>query len=133
MTTPDDVTVFRAPSGRRVLALVGMAVLAVLTLRVVLWYGWLATIGAVLVALIIGQLWWAVLRPRLTADLDGVEVLSGARPERIAWTDIQRTEVSEKGTLIVVSGGREVVSRFPFGSRRKNPSQPETEADRAAV
>jgi hypothetical protein len=127
MTEP---TVFRASPGRRAIAVVGMVVLVLLALRVVLAYGWLATIGVVLVVLIIGQLWWLVLRPRLTADEDGVEVVAGGRRERIAWTDIQRTEVSPQGTLLVLRGGREVRSRFPYGVR--STSSP-TDADRAAA
>lgn len=133
MAGSDDVTVFRAPANRRILAVVGMVVLVLLTLRVVLAYGWLATIGVVLVLLIIANLWWQVLRPRLTADRDGVEIVSGRRPERAAWSDVQRTEVGPQGTVIVVKGGRELRSRFPFGARSTSSSQPETEADRAAA
>ncbi len=114
-----DVTVFRAPPNRRIVALVGIAVLlALLAVRVVLAYGWLASIAVVLAVLIAGQLWWQVLRPRLTADADGVEVVSGRRPERVGWADIQRTEVGPKGTLVVARGGREIFSKYPFGTGR---------------
>jgi hypothetical protein len=123
------VTVFRASPGRRAVTAVGVVLLVLLALRVVLAYGWLATIGVVLVLLIIGQLWWQVLRPRLTADTDGVEVVAGRRPERFAWTDIQRTEVGPQGTLLVLRGGREVRSRFPYGVRSTGSP---TDADRAA-
>jgi hypothetical protein len=129
----DDITVFRASPARRWVAGVGMAALVVLTLPVVLTYGWLATIGVVLVVLIIGQLYWQVLRPRLTADEDGVEIVAGRRPERIAWTDIQRTEVSPKGTLLVAKGGHEVLSRYPYGLRSTSSTQAQTDADRAAI
>jgi hypothetical protein len=133
MAETDDVTVFRAPSGRRGLAIAGMVVLALLAIRVVLAYGWLASIAAVFAILIAGQLWWQVLRPRLTADADGVEVVSGRHPERVGWADIQRTEVSPKGTLLVARGGREIFSKYPYGVRSASSAQADTEADRAAT
>jgi hypothetical protein len=132
MTEGPDATVFRASPGRRAVALVGTLVLALLALRVVLAYGWLATIGVVLVLLVIGQLWWQVLRPRLTADAEGIEIVAGRHSERIAWTDIQRTEVGPRGTLVVVRGGREVRSRYPYGARSTSSTEPPTDADRAA-
>lgn len=131
MVEASDVTVFRAPPGRRALAVVGMLVLVLLALRLVLAYGWLASIAAVFAVLIGGQLWWQVLRPRLTADADGIEVVSGRRPERVGWADIQRTEVSPQGTLVVTRGGREVHSKYPYGVRSPGPG--DTEADRAAA
>src|SRR5262245_44389027 len=133
MAEADDATVFRAPSGRRTLAIVGMLVLALLAVRVVLAYGWLASIAVVFAVLIGGQLWWQVLRPRLTADADGIEVVSRRQPERVGWADIQRTEVSPKGTLVVVRGGREIFSKYPCGVRSSSSTQADTEADRAAA
>jgi hypothetical protein len=133
MNERDEVTVFRAPANRRWVAIAGMLVLALLALRVVLAYGWLATIGVVLVLLVIGQLWWQVLRPRLTVDADGIEIVSGRQPERVAWKDVQRTEVSPKGTLIVAKGGREIFSKYPYGLRSAASTDAETDADRAAV
>jgi hypothetical protein len=127
-----DVTVFRAPRERRAIALVGIVLLVVLAGLVLARWGFSFTIGAILAVLIIGNLWWSVLRPRLTADDDGIEIVQGRQPRRVAWRDIQRTEVSPKGTLIVVRGGEEILSRVPFGVRSTS-SGAQTEADRVAI
>jgi hypothetical protein len=133
MAETDDVTVFRAPAGRRLLAVVGSVLLVLLAIPVVIAYGWLAAIGVVLILLIIGQLWWVVLRPRLIADREGVTVVAGWQPQHAAWVDIQRTEVGPRGTLIVAKGGREIISRFPYGLRSVSSTARQMEADRAAV
>jgi hypothetical protein len=128
-----DVTVFRAPRPRRTVAVVGILVLLILDVRVTVAYGWLAIIGVLLVLGVAVQLWWSVLRPRLVAKLDGVEVVSGWRPTRFEWREIQRTEVGPQGTLIVLRGGREVFSRYPQGPRSTSDTAPRTDADWAAA
>ncbi len=148
MSDADDVIDFRAPSRRRIAATVGIALLVVLIIPILLVYTWRASIAAVFFLLITGQLWWAVLRPRLRADRAGLEIRSGRQPERVAWTDIQRSEVGPSGTLIVVKGGREILSRVPFGLRSEqvpkkkaaagaaaedSSGSTETEADRVAI
>jgi Bacterial PH domain len=134
MSDRDDVTVFRAPMNRRLVAGVGIVVLLVLAGRVVYSFGLLRSVIGVIFALaIIGLLWWSVLRPRLTADRSGVEVVNGRAPQRVAWTDIQRTEVGPKGTLIVAKGGHEILSRVPFGVRSESSATEQTEADRVAI
>ena len=132
MTVRDDVTVFRAPRSSRIAAYVGIAVLAVLVTRVTVSFGWYATIGVLIAVGIMAQVWWSLLRPRLVASPSGIDIVSARKPVHIAWKDVQRCEVSPKGTLIVSRGGTETESKFPAGSRSKNPSDQETEADRAA-
>jgi hypothetical protein len=128
-----DVTVFRAAPARRAVAIGGSVLLLAFAVPLLITFGWRAAIAAVFAALIIAQLWWSILRPRLTADREGVEVLTGRRPDRVEWADIQRTEVGPRGTLIVVKGGREIVSRYPYGLRSTSSDQPPTEADQAAI
>ena len=133
MAQSDDVTVFQAPVNSRIGAIVGIVVLLLLVTKVVFSAGWYATLGVVLVGGIIFNLWWIILRPRLIAGRDGIDVVSTWRPVRIAWKDVQRCEVGPKGTLIVSRGGQETTSKFPSGDRSTSSTDTPTEADRAAV
>jgi hypothetical protein len=128
---PDGVT-FQAPRNTRIGAVIGIVVLALIVARVVYSAGWYATIGVLLVLGIIFNLWWIILRPKLVVGREGIEVVSGWQPATVAWKDVQRCEVSPKGTLLVLRGGQEVVSKFPAGGRAKD-SDPPSEADRAAA
>jgi hypothetical protein len=110
----ENVIVWRASEPLRIFSNVAIGVLAILAVIVGVTYGYLATIGILLVAAAAFQVWWAVLRPRLSAGPDGVEVVGTSRePVRLAWRDIRRCEVVADGLKIVGSNGREVVSRFP--------------------
>jgi hypothetical protein len=117
----------------RLIAIVGIVVLAVLATRVLLNYGWYAAMGAVLVVGIMANLWWALLRPKLVVGTTGLEIVSAWKPAHIPWKDVQRVEVGSKGTLVVSKGGQETHSRYPAGPRSKSATEPDTEADRAAV
>ena len=77
MSELEAVTVWRADRRYRLAAIVVIVVLLVLSVRVVLAYGYLAFLGVGLVLAVIFQTWWMLLRPRLSAGPDGVEVVSG--------------------------------------------------------
>lgn len=123
-----ETIVWRAEPRSRLIASVVMVVLLVLSVRVLYAWGYLATIGVLLVLGVIAQTWWVLLRPKLTAGPDGVVVVSGRTPEHLAWKDIRRAQPGRTGFTIVTTDGREVVSRFPI--KRDGT---DTEADAAAA
>lgn len=75
--------------------------------------------GAFLVILV-GRLWWTILRPKLIADESGLIVVEGRKPTRIDWADVYSAESGYFGTLITLRDGTEVFSRYP---QRSNLSQ----------
>jgi hypothetical protein len=125
---PEQETfVWRAEPRSRLIATAVIVVLLLLSARVLYAWGYLAAIGVLLVLGVIGQTYWVLLRPKLTAGPDGVDVLSGRTPEHLDWRDIRRAQAGRTGFTIVTTDGREVVSRFPI---KKAPD--DTEADAVA-
>ncbi len=131
MSEVEAVTVWRADRRYRLAAIVVIVVLLVLSVRVVLAYGYLAFLGVGLVLAGIFQTWWMLLRPRLSAGPDGVEVVSGRGLVRLPWKEIRRCEPGPDGVKIVCAGGREVLSRVP--QQRKTAAAEPTEADLTAA
>jgi hypothetical protein len=131
-TTPARTVVWQAPVRLRATAYAGMVVIAVLAWRLVAAFGFTATISALFAVAILGWVYWGVLRPRLTAGPDGVTVVLGRTPTRIAWRDLRRCEAGPSGLTIRVTGGTEVVYRWPQRDRGAAPDTT-TEADRFAT
>lgn len=131
MAHAEPVTVWQADRRYRIGAYIVIAVLLVLSARVLIAYGYLALIGVALVLAAIGQTWWSLLRPKLTAGPDGVVVVNGRTPLYLPWQEIRRVEAGKEGLTIICAGGRSVVSRFP--QQRPAPAQQLTEADAAAA
>jgi hypothetical protein len=131
MSDADAVTVWKADRRYRIAAYVAIAVLLALSARVLIVYGYLALIGVALVFAAIGQTWWRMLRPKLTAGPNGVVVVNGRAPVHLPWQEIRRVEVGPEGLTIICAGGRSVVSRVP--RQQSAPSEQRTEADAAAA
>jgi hypothetical protein len=127
----ETVTVWRAPRNYRIGAAVAVVILLLLSVNVLVLYGYLALIGVVLVLAVVAQTWWNLLRPKLTAGPDGVDVVSGRTPVHLDWSEIRRCEPTTQGLKIVGTNGREVLSRFPQ-QRAANAASP-TEADATAA
>jgi hypothetical protein len=134
MSEGDQVYVWQAPRPLRRFSYIALAVVLLLALRVVVAFGYLATIGVVLVLAAASQVWWMILRPRLQAGPEGVDVVVRREPDHLDWADIRRVEPGPDGLKIICTGGREVVSRFPQQTKPK-PGAPaqESEADRVAA
>jgi hypothetical protein len=133
MSEGDEVYVWQAPRPLRLFSYIALAVVLLLALRVVVAFGYLAIIGVVLVLGAASQVWWMILRPRLQAGPDGVDVVVRREPDHVDWADIRRVEPGPDGLKIFCTGGREVVSRFPQQTRPKPGEPPESEADRVAA
>jgi hypothetical protein len=131
MAEPEAVTVWQADRRMRIAAYAIMVVLALLSLRVLLAFGWMALLGVFLVSLAVANTWWNLLRPKLTAGPDGVRVVSGRTPVSLPWKEIRRCQPGPDGLTIVCADGREVVSKFP--QQRKAAADTPTEADAAAA
>ena len=131
MSEVETVTVWRADRKYRLAAAAVIVVLFLLSVRVLMVYGYLALLGVGLVLAVIFQTWWMLLRPKLSAGPDGVEVVSGRGVVRLPWKEIRRCEPGPDGLKIVCAGGREVVSRVP--QQRKAGAQEPTEADLTAA
>jgi len=131
MSEVEAVTVWRADRRYRLAAAAVVAVLLLLSVRVLLAYGYLALLGVGLVLAVIFQTWWMLLRPKLSAGPDGVEVVSGRGVVRLPWKEIRRCEPGPDGLKIVLAGGREVLSRVP--QQRKIAAAQPTEADLTAA
>ena len=89
--------------------------------------GWLV----VLVLAAVGQAYWVVLRPRMTAGPDGLEIVNGRDTTRLPWKEIRSAEPGITGFTVVATDGRRIVSRHPLQTQpaAKEP----TEADTAAA
>jgi hypothetical protein len=93
---------------RRRTGLMGLLTAASLLLAVA--YGWafgrtddgrVLAVTALLAALasLHGWEWWRSRQPMLVADRQGVRIRLGPRWAGLAWTDIERVEVSERGPI----------------------------------
>jgi hypothetical protein len=131
MSPAETVTVWRADRRYRLAAIAVIAVLLLLSARVLLTYGYLALVGVALVFAVVVQTWWTLLRPKLSAGPDGVDVVSGRAAVHLAWKEIRRCEPGPTGLKIVCSNGREVIARYP--QQRSASSAEPTEADLAAA
>jgi hypothetical protein len=125
-----ETIVWRADPRYRFAATAVIVVLLLLSVRVLVSWGYLALIGVLLVLGVCVQTYWVLLRPRLTAGPDGVVVVAGRTPEQLAWKDIRRAQPGRTGFTIATTDGREVVSRFPV---KHAPSDKDTEADAVAA
>jgi len=84
-----------------------------------------------LVLAVVARTWWVLLRPKLTAGPDGVQVVHGRIPVHLPWPEIRRCEPTPEGLKIIAKGGREVLARYP---QQRVPAATEpTEADAAAA
>jgi len=131
MSEVETVTVWRADRRHRLAAGAVIVVLLLLSVRVLVAYGYLALLGVGLVLAVIVQTWWMLLRPKLSAGPDGVEVVSGRGVVRLPWQEIRRCEPGPDGLKIVCAGGREVLSRVP--QQRRAAADEPTEADQTAA
>jgi hypothetical protein len=132
MSETDEVMVWQAARPLRLFSYVAIAVVLVLSIRVLISFGYLATIGVVLVLGATSQVWWMILRPRLMAGPNGVDIVLHRQPDHVDWRDIRRAEAGRDGIKIYCSNGREVTSRFPTQSKPVVAGE-ETEADRVAA
>ncbi len=123
--------VWRAARNYRIAGGVVSAALVVLSLIIVFVYRWYAVIGVVLVMAAVVRTYWVLLRPSMTADPDGVQIVWERTPVRLTWKEIRRVEPTVEGLKITCSGGREVLARYPQqpAGRVKEP----TEADVTAA
>jgi len=134
MSEDTEMYVWQAPRSLRRFSYVALAVVLALALRVLFLYGTLAAIGVVLVLAAASQVWWMVLRPRLAAGPDGVDIVLTREPVHLDWTEIRSVEAGPDGLTITCTGGREVTSRFPQRAKaRPGVSVEESEADRVAA
>jgi hypothetical protein len=113
----EETTVWRAPRGLRIFATVVLVVFALLTVRVAIAWGFLATIGIILVVGVMAQVWWQLLRPKLTAGPDGVDVVSDRHPVHLDWSQVRRAEPGPKGLTIICADGRAIQSRVPHAAK----------------
>jgi hypothetical protein len=125
----EETFTWRAPRGLRIFAVGVLVVFAVLVTQVAAIWGYLATIGIILVLGVMFQVYWQLLRPKLTAGPDGVYVVSERTPVRLAWTDIRRVEAGTKGLTIICADGRAIVSRVPHAERPSKAAQPSKAAE----
>lgn len=128
--SPRDITVWRAEARHRWMSTAVIALLVLLSIMVLSRYGWYAAIGVTLVMSACAVTWWNLLRPKLTAGPDGVDVVTGWSPVHLAWREIRRCESGREGLMIFCADGRAVLSRFPQQRRAVNAAT--TEADLAA-
>lgn len=120
--------VWQAPRPMR-LAVAGVCVaLLLMSAYVLIVYGYLAVIGVGLVVALVTWTWWVVLRPRLSAGPEGVRVVSARTPVQVAWTEIRSCDATPQGLKIMLSGGREVLARYPQQPARPVPGTTEAEA-----
>lgn len=127
----EQTYVWRADARYRVAGGAVIAVLALLSAQVLRTYGYLAIIGVLLVLGVIARTWWVLLRPRLTASPEGVEVVHGRAPVSLEWPEIRRCEPTPDGLKIFVKDGGVVVARYP--QRPAVAVSESTEADAAAA
>jgi hypothetical protein len=109
----EQTYVWRADRRHRIAGGVVMVVLLLLSLQVLINYGYLAIIGVTLVLALVARTWWVLLRPRLTAGPDGVLVVNGRVPVHLTWPEIRRCEPTPDGLKITARDAREVVARYP--------------------
>ena len=131
MSEVETVTVWRADRRYRWAAIAVIVVLLLLSARLLVSYGYLALLGVALVLAVIVQTWWTLLRPRLSAGAEGVEVVSGRGVVRLSWSEIRRCEPGPEGVKIFCTNGREVLARYPQ-QRTVAANQP-SEADLTAA
>lgn len=127
----EQTYVWRARSGHRIAGGTVMVLLLLLSGQVLVSYGYLAILGVTLIVALVARTWWVLLRPKLTAGPDGVQVIHGRTPAHLAWTEIRRCEPTPNGLKITVKDGHEVVARYP--QRPAEAAAEATEADAAAT
>jgi hypothetical protein len=127
----EQTYVWRAQLRHRVAGGVVMALLLLLSIQVLIGYGYLAIIGVTLVVVLVARTWWVLLRPRLTAGPDGVEVIHGRTPVRLSWSEIRRCEPTPDGLKITLKDGGTVIARYP--QQPAAAAAEPTEADAAAA
>jgi hypothetical protein len=133
VSDPEAVLVWRAADKLRILSYGAILLLLLFATKVALSFGPLATIGILLVLAASFQVWWSTLRPRLTAGPQGVVMVEGREPVRLAWRDIRRCEVGPRGLKILCTDGRELTPRFPAAPRGVPVAAPDSEVARAAA
>jgi hypothetical protein len=127
----EQTYVWRAQRGHRIAAGAIMVLLLLLCVQVLINYGYLAIIGAALIVALVARTWWVLLRPKLTAGPDGVQVIHRRTPAHLDWTEIRRCEPTPSGLKITVRNGLEVVARYP--QQPAGPATELTEADATAA
>lgn len=127
----EAITVWRASTPVRIFCYVAIALLVLFSARILIQFGSVALIGVALVLGACVAAWWQVLRPRMTAGPDGIEVVHGRQVVRLPWRDVRRCEPRIDGLHIVGPDGLEVTSRYP--AQRKAAADEPTEADLTAA
>ena len=124
------VTVWRAPRNYRIGTIYASVLLVALSVYVLVMYQYLAVLGVALVLGAVGRIWWMVVRPRMVAGPEGVDVLWTRTPEHIDWKDIRGVEPTQEGLKIACSGGRTVLARYPQkpAGRLTEPTEAEVTA-----
>jgi len=112
-TTTETTYVWRANRRYRIAAGVAIAILLVLSLRILMSYGYLAIIGVALLAALAARVWWVLLRPKLTAGPGGVQVVHGLAPVHVPWPEIRRCEPTPEGLKIFTRNAGVVRARYP--------------------
>jgi hypothetical protein len=129
-TTTESTYLWRADRRYRIGAAVAVVVLLALSLRILIAYGILAVIGVALVVALAGRIWWVLLRPKLTAGPQGVQVVEGLAAVHVPWPDIRRCEPTPEGLRIFTRNGGVVLARYP---QRRPGMTGTTEADATAA
>lgn len=128
--TTELTYIWRADRRYRIAGAVAIGILLVLSVQVLMAYGYLAVIGVALVVALAARVWWVLLRPKLTAGPGGVEVVHGLVPVVVNWPDIRRCDPTSEGLQILTRDGGAVLARYP--QRRAGVAGP-TEADATAA
>ena len=125
--------IWRAPIGLRIFVYVvfaAMIICEVVLAATLRFPVWLAPIPVFAVA---AYRLWTVVRPRLVATADGIEIHDGRRHETVAWQDISYVEVGYSGTVIHRTDGGRMVSRMPQKANISTWLDRDTPADEAAT
>src|SRR5258705_3455548 len=92
MSETDEVLVWQAARPLRLFSYAAIVVVLLLAIRVVISFGYLATIGVVLVLAATSQVWWMILRPRMVAGPSGVDIVLHREPVHVDWRGIPRAQ-----------------------------------------
>ncbi|GAA1794098.1 hypothetical protein GCM10009682_14900 [Luedemannella flava] len=127
----EETIVWRVQRGMRIFAIGAIVVFALLIMQVAMVWGYYATIGILLVLGVLFQVYWQLLRPKLTATEAGVDVVSDWKPVHLEWADIRRVEIGDKGLTLIRADGSAVHSKVPHAAK-PNPDKSPTEQALAA-
>jgi hypothetical protein len=84
-------------------------------------------------AAIAWAMWALVLRPELVADDEGLLIVGGWSPVRVAWADVIGCRPTRAGLVITCADGRRLLARYPQKSPIAAWLGRSTKADRATA